>query len=176
MRLGPLICERALPSYGHTGLCLLLRRNASFSASLTCLFVAMVSLKYIFLLLALVIFSSFFHFFSFLHLSGLVPVALRARFKCVWVFCVEKPFGFQPLPAIQVRPNCVISGFWSHRRNQRERPKRRGKMHETKADENGPDWIMSEFGTGRRYAGRLGSSVLSHSALQLNESYKIKEF
>ena len=138
VRLGPLICERALPSYGHTGLCLLLRRNASFSASLTCLFVAMVSppLKYIFLLLA----------WMFFYLRGLEPVAPRARFKCVWVFkdfSAEKPFGLQPHRHTSATELCHFR-FLSHRWNQRKVQKR-SKKHKTKADENGPDWIMSDL-------------------------------
>lgn len=132
--------RRAFPrlSYGHSGLCLLLSQNASFSTSLTCLFVAMVSppFKYIFLLLA----------WMFFYLCGLEPVAPRARFKCVWVFkdfSAEKPFGSQPRRHTSATELChfkVLSRRWNQRKVQK-----RSKKHKTKADENGPDWIMSDL-------------------------------
>lgn len=108
------------------------------STSLTCLFVAMVSpsLKYIFLLLA----------WMFFYLGGLEPVAPRARFKCVWVFkdfSAEKPFGLQPYHHTSATELCHFR-FLSHRWNQRKVQKR-SKKHKTKADENGPDWIMSDL-------------------------------
>lgn len=137
---GPFNMRRAFPrlSYGHTGLCLLFSQNASFSTSLTCLFVAMVSpsLKYIFLLAWMI----------FFYLSGLEPVAPRARFKCVWVFkdfSAEKPFGLQPHRHTSATELCHFR-FLSHHWNQRKVQKR-SKKHKTKADENGPDWIMSDL-------------------------------
>lgn len=110
------------------------------STSLTCLFVAMVSpsLKCIFLLSGLDVF--------FFYLSGLEPVAPRARFKCVWVFkdfSAEKPFGLQPYHHTSATELCHFR-FLSHRWNQRKVQKR-SKKHKTKADENGPDWIMSDL-------------------------------
>lgn len=110
------------------------------STSLTCLFVAMVSppLKYIFLLLAWMLF--------FFYLCGLKPVAPRARFKCVWVFkdfSAEKPFGLQPHRHTLATELCHFR-FLSHHWNQRKVQKR-SKKHQTKADENGPDWIMSDL-------------------------------
>ena len=93
-------------------------------------------LKYIFLLLA----------WMFFYLSGLEPVAPRARFKCVWVFkdfSAEKPFGLQPHRHTSATELCHFR-FLSHRWNQRKVQKR-SKKHKTKADENGPDWIMSDL-------------------------------
>lgn len=93
-------------------------------------------LKYIFLLLAWMVF----------YLSGLEPVAPRARFKCVWVFkdfSAEKPFGLQPHRHTSATELCHFR-FLSHRWNQRKVQKR-SKKHKTKADENGPDWIMSDL-------------------------------
>lgn len=98
------------------------------------------SLKYIFLLLAWMI------FFFFFYLCGLKPVAPRARFKCVWVFkdfSAEKPFGLQPHRHTLATELCHFR-FLSHHWNQRKVQKR-SKKHKTKADENGPDWIMSDL-------------------------------
>lgn len=96
------------------------------------------SLKCIFLLSGLDVF--------FFYLSGLEPVAPRARFKCVWVFkdfSAEKPFGLQPYHHTSATELCHFR-FLSHRWNQRKVQKR-SKKHKTKADENGPDWIMSDL-------------------------------
>lgn len=82
----------------------------------------------------------------FFYLSGLEPVAPRARFKCVWVFkdfSAEKPFGLQPYHHTSATELCHFR-FLSHRWNQRKVQKR-SKKHKTKADENGPDWIMSDL-------------------------------
>ena len=131
------------------------------STSLTCLFVAMVSppLKYIFLLLA----------WMFFYLSGLEPVAPRARFKCVWVFkdfSAEKLFGLQPHCHTSATELCHFR-FLSHRWNQRKVQKRNKKnttQKLMKMDQIGlcQTWHVP------RYEGSL-RSVLSHSALQLNE-------
>lgn len=135
--------RRAFPrlSYGHTGSVFTPQSECLLSTSLTCLFVATVSppLKYIFLLLAWMV-------FSFFYLCGLEPVAPRARFKCVWVFkdfSAEKPFGLQPHRHTSATELCHFR-FLSHHWNQRKVQKR-GKKHKTKADENGPDWIMSDL-------------------------------
>lgn len=145
-----------------------LQSKCLLSTSLTCLFVAMVSpsLKYIFLLLAWMPL-----FFIFFYLCGLEPVAPRARFKCVWVFkdfSGEKLFGWQPFCHTSATELCHFR-FLSHRWNQRKVQKR-SKKHKTKADENGPDWIMSDLACAC-YEGSL-RSVLSHSALQLNKLKK----
>lgn len=82
----------------------------------------------------------------FFYLCGLEPVAPRARFKCVWVFkdfSAEKPFGSQPRRHTSATELCHFR-FLSRRRNQRKVQKR-SKKHKTKADENGPDWIMSDL-------------------------------
>lgn len=82
----------------------------------------------------------------FFYLSGLEPVAPRARFKCVWVFkdfSAEKPFGLQPYHHTSATELCHFR-FLSHHWNQRKVQKR-SKKHKTKADENGPDWIMSDL-------------------------------
>lgn len=87
-----------------------------------------------------------FFFFFFLNLCGLKPVAPRARFKCVWVFkdfSAEKPFGLQPHCHTLATELCHFR-FLSHHWNQRKVQKR-SKKHKTKADENGPDWIMSDL-------------------------------
>lgn len=80
------------------------------------------------------------------YLCGLEPVAPRARFKCVWVFkdfSAEKPFGLQPHRHTSATELCHFR-FLSHHWNQRKVQKR-SKKHKTKADENGPDWIMSDL-------------------------------
>lgn len=82
----------------------------------------------------------------FFYLCGLKPVAPRARFKCVWVFkdfSAEKPFGLQPHRHTLATELCHFR-FLSHHWNQRKVQKR-SKKHQTKADENGPDWIMSDL-------------------------------
>lgn len=84
--------------------------------------------------------------FFFFYLCGLKPVAPRARFKCVWVFkdfSAEKPFGLQPHRHTLATELCHFR-FLSHHWNQRKVQKR-SKKHKTKADENGPDWIMSDL-------------------------------
>lgn len=87
---------------------------------------------------------------DFFYLCGLEPVAPRARFKCVWVFkdfSAEKPFGLQPHRHTSATELCHFR-FLSHHWNQRKVQKR-SKKHKTKADENGPDWIMSDLAWGK---------------------------
>lgn len=97
------------------------------------------------------------------------PVALRDRFKCVWVFkdfSAEKLFGWKPLRHTSATELCHFR-FSSRCWNQRK-VKKGSKKDKTKADKNGPDWIMSELACSE---GSIGS-VLSLPALQLNESEK----
>ena len=84
--------------------------------------------------------------FFWFYLSGVESVAPRARFKCVWVFkdfSAEKLFGSKPFCHTCATELCHFR-FSSLRRNERK-VQRRSKKHKTKADENGPDWIMSDL-------------------------------
>lgn len=101
------------------------------------------SLEYIYLY----IICDFFCFWPrLLYLGGVEPVALRARFRCVWVFkgfTAEKLFGLELLRHTSATELCH---FWfsTSCRNQRKVQKK-SKKYKTKADENRPDWIMSDL-------------------------------
>lgn len=142
VRPGPLIREELFPgSPTGTLVCVYSPVRMPPSHKFDMPFVAMVSppLKYI-----------YFCFWPgcvfFFYLGGLEPVAPRASFKCVWVFkdfSAEKLFGSQPHCHTSATELCHFR-FLSHRWNQRKVQKR-SKKHNTKADENGPDWIMSDL-------------------------------
>lgn len=77
---------------------------------------------------------------------GVEPVALRARFRCVWVFkgfTAEKLFGLGLLRHTSATELCHFwfsTSCWNQRKVQKK-----SKKYKTKADENRPDWIMSDL-------------------------------
>lgn len=81
-----------------------------------------------------------------LYLTGVEPVALRARFRCVWVFkgfTAEKLFGLGLLRHTSATELCHFwfsTSCWNQRKVQKK-----SKKYKTKADENRPDWIMSDL-------------------------------